>query len=55
LPPSPALRYGRTTVPSPPAENPLDIDWATWGLALFTLLAVGGLIPLWVLVYFTWR
>jgi serine/threonine protein kinase len=32
-------------------ENPLDIDWVTWGLALLTVLAVGGLIPLWVWVY----
>jgi serine/threonine protein kinase len=34
-------------------DNPLDIDWVTWGLGLLALLAVGGLIPFWVWVYFT--
>jgi len=32
-------------------ENPLDIDWITWGLGLLALLAVGGLIPLWLWIY----
>jgi serine/threonine-protein kinase len=36
------------------AENPLDIDWVTIGLGLIALLTVGGLIPLWVWVYFTY-
>jgi len=36
-----------------PEENPLDIDWVTWGLGLLALLAAGGLIPFWVWVYFT--
>jgi len=43
--------------PSQPAtyteDNPLDIDWVTWALGLAALLAVGGLIPFWVWVYFT--
>jgi serine/threonine protein kinase len=34
-------------------DNPLDIDWITWGLGLLALLAVGGLIPFFVWVYFT--
>jgi serine/threonine protein kinase len=34
-------------------DNPLDIDWITWGLGLVALLAAGGLIPFWVWVYFT--
>ncbi len=38
-----------------PAENPLDIDWITWGLALLALLAVGGLIPLWLWVYLVYN
>jgi len=29
----------------------LDIDWITTGLLLLALMAVGGLVPLWVLVY----
>jgi serine/threonine-protein kinase len=35
------------------ARNPLDMDWITIGLGLLTLLAVGGLIPFWLWVYFT--
>jgi serine/threonine protein kinase len=31
--------------------NPLDIDWITWGLGLLALIAIGGLIPLWLWVY----
>lgn len=38
---------------SVPEEDPLDIDWLTWGLGLLALLAAGGLIPFWVWVYFT--
>ena len=36
-------------------ENPLDIDWRTWILGLLALLAVGGLIPFWLWVYFTYN
>jgi serine/threonine-protein kinase len=32
-----------------------EIDWATVGLALLALLAVGGLIPFWMMVYFTYN
>lgn len=32
-------------------STPLDIDWVTWLVALLALIAVGGLIPLWVWVY----
>jgi serine/threonine protein kinase len=32
-------------------NNPLNIDWVTWGLALLALLCVGGQIPLWIWVY----
>lgn len=39
----------------PPASNPLDIDWSTWGLGLLALIAVGGLIPLWLWVYFLYN
>lgn len=37
---------------SRPAENPLDIDWATWALGLLALIAVGGLIPFCLWVYY---
>jgi serine/threonine-protein kinase len=35
-----------------PTENPLDIDWVTIGLGLLALIAVGGLIPFSLWVYF---
>jgi serine/threonine-protein kinase len=35
----------------PDAENALDIDWATWGLVLLTVITLGGLVPLWIWIY----
>jgi serine/threonine-protein kinase len=35
-------------------ENPLDIDWITWGLFLLAIVAVLGLIPVWVWVYLSY-
>ena len=32
-----------------------EIDWGTVGLALLALLAVGGLIPFWMMVYFAYN
>jgi serine/threonine protein kinase len=54
--PEPAPRY--VPPPEPPAEEEESayeaIDWATVGLSLLALLAVGGLIPLWMMVYFAY-
>jgi eukaryotic-like serine/threonine-protein kinase len=36
-------------------DNPFDIDWGTWALGLLALLAVAGLIPFWLWVYFTYN
>ncbi len=36
----------------PPTDNPLNLDWLTIGLALLMLLAVGGLVPLYIWVVF---
>lgn len=36
-------------------NNPLDIDWVTIGLALLALMAVGGLIPFFLWVYFIYN
>jgi hypothetical protein len=36
-------------------NNPLDIDWITWLLGLLTLIAVGGLIPLYLWLFFLYR
>lgn len=43
--------------PAPVAAHPVDdsIDWLTVGLALLALLAVGGLIPFWMWVYFIYN
>ncbi len=37
--------------PPPLPKDPLDIDWTTVILAMVALMAVGGLVPLWVWVY----
>jgi serine/threonine protein kinase len=39
----------------PLRKNPLELDWITIVLALFALIAVGGLIPLFVWVYFSYN
>jgi serine/threonine-protein kinase len=39
----------------PQKENPLDMDWITIALALFAVIAVGGLIPLFLWVFFTYN
>ena len=38
-----------------PRENPFDIDWGTVILGLLALIAVGGLIPLYLWVYFLYQ
>ena len=37
--------------PAPPA----DIDWLSVGLGLLALIAVGGLVPFWMWVYFQYN
>lgn len=39
----------------PQRSNPLDMDWITIVLALFALIAVGGLFPLFLWVYFIYN
>ncbi|RME91233.1 MAG: serine/threonine protein kinase [Anaerolineae bacterium] len=46
-PPQPSLR--------PPEESSLDIDWVSVALGLLALIAVGGLIPFWMWVYFVYN
>ncbi len=38
-----------------PEENPLEIDWITIGLGLLALIAVGGLLPFYLWVFFLYR
>jgi serine/threonine protein kinase len=49
--PQPIVQVRRE--PIVPVSNPLDMDWLTIGLGLLTLVAVGGLIPFWLWVYFS--
>jgi serine/threonine-protein kinase len=59
--PAPVYSYSEpdTMPPASPAPEPAtayeEIDWATVGLALLALLAVGGLIPFWMMVYFAYN
>ncbi len=39
----------------PAEEEPADIDWLSVGLGLLALIAVGGLIPFWMWVYFVYN
>jgi serine/threonine-protein kinase len=43
-----------TIVPAPDMFLP-DIDWASVGLGLLALLAVGGLIPFWIYIFFLYN
>ena len=49
----PVSRPVNTYTPIPePATPPVDIDWLSVVLGLLALIAVGGLIPFWMWVYF---
>ena len=65
---SPSQRYGPSSphyippradppavqqFPLPKTENPLDIDWGTWLLGLLALIALGGLVPFFLWVYYS--
>jgi hypothetical protein len=39
----------------PAADSSLSIDWAAVGLGLLALVAVLGLIPFWIWVYFVYN
>ncbi|MBK8419370.1 protein kinase [Candidatus Villigracilis saccharophilus] len=47
--------------PTPPADEPElasafdEIDWVSVGLGLLAVIAVGGLIPFWMMVYFAYN
>lgn len=45
-----------STYPEPePSSQALDIDWLSVALGLLALIAVGGLIPFWMWVYFVYN
>ena len=54
--PQPATRPGSTRKTNHQnTENPLDIDWMTIILGLLALVAVGGLFPFYLWVYYIYR
>lgn len=56
--PMPSAHHAAPVQPqpaAPPVENPFDIDWINIGLGILALVAVGGLIPFWLWVYFTYK
>lgn len=53
-PPAPAPPYSPPPADPEPASASEDIDWVSVGLGLLAVLAVGGLIPFWLIVYLTY-
>jgi len=55
LTPEAAPVMEKSTLPAPTETTSLNIDWVSVALGLLALLAVGGLIPFWVWVYFVYN
>ena len=63
--PSPALALtleaaavpepAHVTVKSPPTDSSVELDWVSIGLGLVALVAVLGLVPFWLYVYFVYN
>jgi len=54
--PAPDFVWDDVPLPGPvQEEEPLHIDWISVGLGLLALIAVGGLIPFWMWVYFVYN
>jgi serine/threonine-protein kinase len=53
-PPPPVMPVPETTIRLPEVSPP-DIDWASVALGLLALIAVGGLIPFWIYIYFLYN
>lgn len=53
---APSYVWEQAPQPAPQADaEPLDIDWLSVGLGLTMVIAVIGLIPFWMWVYFTYN
>jgi serine/threonine-protein kinase len=52
--PKPVIKAPETTLPGPEYSMP-DIDWTSVGLGLMALIAVGGLIPFWIYIFFLYN
>ena len=53
-PPAPAPRRSEPALPPIDFSVP-DIDWTSVGLGLMAILAVGGLIPFWIYIFFLYN
>jgi eukaryotic-like serine/threonine-protein kinase len=54
--PPPDFVWDDVPLPRPARrEEPVNIDWISVGLGLLALIAVGGLIPFWMWVYFVYN
>lgn len=54
VPPPPPTPTPETTLPITEFSVP-DIDWTSVGLGLMALIAVGGLIPFWIYIFFLYN
>lgn len=52
--PAPMQYYPPQTAPKPDTASE-EIDWVSVGLGLLAVLAVGGLIPFWLMIYLTYN
>jgi hypothetical protein len=43
------------TTPADASEEAMNIDWLSVGLGLLALIAVGGLVPFWMWIYFVYN
>ncbi|MGE5249000.1 MAG: protein kinase domain-containing protein [Bacteroidota bacterium] len=53
-PPAPIVTVARATGPHPVIDTS-EIDWVTVALGLLALIALGGLIPFWMWVFFSYN
>ena len=53
-PPPPSALTPETPLPISEYSTP-DIDWTSVGLGLMALIAVGGLIPFWIYIFFLYN
>jgi serine/threonine protein kinase len=51
----PTLKYEAETESEAETGGGLNLDWITIGLGLLAMTAVGGLIPFWLMIYFSLR
>jgi serine/threonine-protein kinase len=52
---TPQFASTQTEVTVSDGDSSLDIDWGTTALALLTIIAVGGLIPFWLWIWFSFN